>query len=108
VEIRAFSWDDAAPFNEIVGRLRQLPEVTAAASKLGLREAPFWGGSSATCIRGDCSGKPRREAPVKTEQNVPLLVVLNRIAKARNGSVWGYMEYQCEEGAIFSLTVVAE
>jgi hypothetical protein len=108
-QVHAFMWDKATPFREVLDRLRQLPEVTEAASKLGLREAPFEGGGGAICVRGDCAEEARPETAMETEKNVPLLEVLNRVAKAHNGAaVWDYIEYHCDRGTLFSLSAIAE
>jgi hypothetical protein len=59
-------------------------------------------------VRGDCTEKARPETAIETEKDVPLLEVLNRIAKAHNGAVWGYVEYHCDEGTLFSLNAITE
>jgi hypothetical protein len=111
-QVRAFGWDKATPFMEVLGRLRGLPEVAEAASRLGLREAPFEGGSSAICVRGDCAQEVRPktapETAIEIERNTPLLEVLNQIARAHRGAVWNYVEYHCDKGTLFSLSAIAE
>lgn len=109
-QISSFTWDRTTPFKEVLSRLRQLPEVTEAASKLGLSEAPFEGGGGPICLRGDCSQKtpPKAAEGIEIEQEVPLITVLNRVAQAHNGAVWNYSEFQCSNGRFFSLSVLAE
>jgi hypothetical protein len=108
VQIRSFSWDRATPVREVLDRLRQLPEVIQEASKIGLREAPIEGGSSTICIRGDCSEKTKPATMPETEESVSLLTVLNRLVRAHNGAVWDYSEYRCDNGSLFSLSVLSE
>jgi hypothetical protein len=108
VQIRSLRWDRNAPAREVISQLRQLPEVSEEARRLGLREAPIEGGSSTICIRGDCREKTRPDPLMEMEQDVPLLTVLNRVAQAHKGSVWGYSEYRCEKGTLFSLSVLSE
>jgi hypothetical protein len=111
VHISSFTWDRATPFTEVLSRLRTLPEVAEAASRLGLSEAPFGGGSSPLCVRGDCSQKaPPEAAPagIEMEQGAPLITVLNRVAQAHNGAVWNYSEFRCTNGRFFSLGALAE
>ncbi len=108
VQIRRFEWHRAAPMREALERLRQLPEVSAEALKLDLKEAPFEGGTSSLCIRGDCSQKPKPEQALEMEQDATLLTVLNQIARAHPGSIWNYSEYRCEQNSLFSLSVLAE
>ncbi len=108
VHIRNFAWDKSTPIREVLGRLRQLPELTEEASKLGLREAPIEGGASTICIRGDCSETSKPEKIPETEEAVSLLTVLNRVVQAHNGAVWSYSEYPCDNGTLFSLNVIAE
>ncbi len=108
VQIESFTWDKATPFRVVLGRVRQLPEVIEAASKLGLREAPYGGGASAICVRGGCGEKAQPESVIETEKNVPLLTLLNRVAQAHNGAVWDYSEFHCDKGTLFSLSVLAE
>lgn len=108
VQVRSFTWDKAAPVREVLDRLRQLPEVTEGASKLGLREAPLEGGSSTICIRGDCSEKPKPQTTLETEEGVALFTVLNRVVQAHSGAVWSYSEYRCDNGTLFSLGVLSE
>ena len=108
VRIRRFEWDRTASVLEVMDRLRQLPEVSEEALKLGLEEAPVEGGASAICIRGDCSEKPKPMKAVETEEGVTLLTVLNRIVRAHSGAVWSYSEYRCHSNTLFSLEVLAE
>jgi hypothetical protein len=108
VQIRTFEWDTNAPVGEVIDRLRHLPEVSGGALELGLKEVPFEGGMRAICIRGDCSEKPKRELALKTEEAVSLLTVLNRVVRAHIGAVWGYSEYRCDNGTVFSLEALAE
>jgi hypothetical protein len=108
VQIRRFEWDRSAPLREAIARLRSLPEVSAEALKLGLKEAPFEGGMSQICIRGDCSQKPKPEQALEMEEDVTLITVLNHIARAHAGSTWNYSEYRCDQNSLFSLGVLAE
>jgi hypothetical protein len=108
VQIRRFEWDRTAPMREAIDRLRHLPEVSAEALKLGLKEAPFEGEMSQLCIRGDCSQKPKPEQALEMEEDVTLLTVLNHIARAHAGSIWNYSEYRCDQNTRFSLGVLAE
>jgi hypothetical protein len=108
VQIQSFTWDRATPFRVVLGRIRQLPEVTESAVKLGLKEAPYGGGASAICVRGDCSKNAQPESLIVTEQNASLLTLLNRVAQAHNGAVWDYSEFHCDEGTLFSLSALAE
>jgi hypothetical protein len=108
VRIPRFEWDGGAPVGEAIDRLRQLPEVSQQAVKLGLREAPIEGGTSAVCIRGDCGQKQRRAALPEMEENATLLAVLNQVVHAHAGAVWIYSEYHCDKGRLFSLEVSAE
>jgi hypothetical protein len=108
VQIRRFEWDRAAPLREVIDRLRHLSEVSAGALKLGLAEAPFEGGMSQLCIRGDCSQKPKPEQALELEEDATLLTVLNHIARAHARSVWNYSEYRCGQKTQFSLGVLAE
>jgi hypothetical protein len=108
VRIRRFAWDRATSVREVMDRLRQLPEVSEEALKLGLVEAPIEGGASAICIRGDCGKKPKPVSAIETEEGVTLLTVLNRIVRAHSGVVWSYSEYQCDKGALFSLDVLGD
>jgi hypothetical protein len=108
VRIRRFEWDRAAPTVEAVARLRNLPEVSAEALKLGLKEAPFEGGMSQYCIRGDCSQKPKPEQALEMEEDATLFTVLNHIARAHAGSIWNYSEYRRDQDTRFSLGVLAE
>jgi hypothetical protein len=108
VRINSFSWDKNGSIREVLDRIRQLPEVTEAASRLGLREAPFEGAAGVTCLRGDCSEKTHQESIFETEKNVSLLEVLNRVAQAHSGIVWNYSEFRCEKGTLFSLGVISE
>ena len=108
LRIHSFEWDRNAPIKEVIDRLRQLPEVSEEAIKLGLREAPIGGGTSAICLRGDCSQKPRPATEPETEQDVSLLTLLNRIVQAHSHAVWDYSEYHCDGGALFSLSALAE
>jgi hypothetical protein len=101
-------WDRSAPLREAIARLRSLPEVSAEALKLGLKEAPFEGGMSQICIRGDCSQKPKPEQALEMEEDVTLITVLNHIARAHAGSIWNYSEYRCDQNSLFSLGVLAE
>lgn len=108
VQIRSFTWDKSMPLRGVLDRIRQLPEVTAAAAKLGLAEAPFEGGASPICLRGSCGEKAQPQMLIETEQNVPLLALLNRVAQAHSGAVWDYSEFHCDSGTLFSLSVLAE
>jgi hypothetical protein len=108
VQIRRFEWDTATPVPELIDRLRQLPEVSEEALKLGLEEAPIEGGASAVCIRGDCRNKPQVESQTEEEKGATLLTVLNRIVLAHSGSVWIYSEYHCGNGKLFSLETSAQ
>jgi len=108
VQVRSFTWDKATPVREVLDRLRQLPEVAEEASKLGLREAPLQGGASTICIRGDCSEKPKAETMLETDEGVSLFTVLNRVVQAHRGTVWNYSEYRCDNGTLFSLSVLSE
>jgi len=108
VRIRRFEWDRTTPVREVIDRLRQLPEVSEEASKLGLKEAPIEGGMSAICIGGDCSQKPRPVPVLETEEGATLLTLLNRIVKAHSRAVWSYSEYYCDEKTLFSLDVLAD
>jgi hypothetical protein len=108
VRIKRFEWDRAAPLRETVDRLRHLPEVSEEALKLGLREAPFEGGMSQICIRGDCTQKPKPASALEVEEDTTLLNVLNRVVDAHGGAIWNYSEYRCNENTQFSLSVLAE
>jgi hypothetical protein len=108
VRISDFEWDRAMPVREVIARLRQSPEVSEEASRLGLKEAPFEGGPSTICIRGDCSEKPKPVPMLETEEGETLLTILNRIVQAHRGSVWGYPEYRCGADTLFSVEVLAE
>lgn len=106
VQIQSFTWDKTMPVREVLDRIRQLPEVTGAAAKLGLAEAPFEGGASSICLRGSC-GEEAQPQMVETEQNVPLVALLNRVAQTHK-AVWDYSEFRYERGILFSLGVLAE
>jgi hypothetical protein len=108
VRIGRFDWDETTPVRETISRLRQLPEVSGEASRLGLKEAPIEGGMSAICIAGDCRQKPTPGPKLETEEGATLLTLLNRIVQAHSGSVWSYAEYQCGKDTLFSLEVLAE
>jgi hypothetical protein len=108
VQIRRFEWDRGAPVREVLDRLRQLPEVSEGAHKLGLREAPLEGGAISVCIRGDCGQKPRPVKALESEEDATLLAVLNRIVQAHGHAVWSYSEYHCNKGTLFSLSVLGE
>ncbi|HXC42388.1 MAG TPA: carboxypeptidase-like regulatory domain-containing protein [Candidatus Dormibacteraeota bacterium] len=108
VRIRRFEWDRTTSVREVVDRLRQMPEVSEEASKLGLKEAPLEGGTSVICIRGDCSKKPKPVPELEMEEGVSVLTVLNRVVQAHSDAVWSYSEYRCDKGTLFSLDVLAE
>ena len=108
VQIHKFEWDRATPVPELIARLRQLPEVSEEASKLGLEEAPIEGSASAICIRGDCRNKPQQKSIIEAEKGATLLTLLNRIVWAHSGSVWIYSEYRCTKGKLFSLEASAQ
>ncbi len=74
VQIRRFEWDRSAPMKEAIARLRDLPEVSAEALKLGLKEAPFEGGVSQL-----------EQALEMMEEDATLLTVLNHIAVLTGG-----------------------
>ncbi len=93
---------------EVIARLRHSPEVSEEASRLGLKEAPFEGGASVICLRGDCSEKPKPAPMLETDEGATLLTILNRIVEAHNGSVWSYSEYRCGADTLFSVEVLAE
>ena len=106
VQIQSFTWDKNMPLREVLARIRQLPQVTEAAAKLGLSEAPFEGGATRVCIR-NCREEVSPQMVVETERNVQLLAVLNRVAQAHK-AVWDYSEFRCERGTLFSFGVLAE
>jgi hypothetical protein len=108
VQIRMFEWDRTTPVREVIDRLRQLPEVSQAALKLGLKEAPFEGAAGQICIRGDCGEKLKLTPAPEKEEGATLLTVLNRIVQAHNRSVWSYSEYHCGKGTLFSFEVLAD
>jgi len=110
VRIRRFEWDRTTPVREVIDRLRQQPEVSEEATKLGLKEAPFEGsGMSAICLGHDCREKPKPVPAMETEEGATLLTVLNRIVQAHSGAVWSYSEYHhCDSNTLFSLDVLAE
>jgi len=108
VQIASFTWDATTPIPEVIAQLRRLPEVTQEVWRLGLREAPFEGGGSAMCVRGDCTPQPRPQPSLKTEKEVPLVTLLNRIVRAHKGGVWDYEERRCGSSTSFSLTVISE
>jgi hypothetical protein len=107
VQIQSLTWDKTLPLREVLDRIRQLPEVTEAASKLGLAEAPFEGGASTICLRGNCGEDAQPQMVVETEESVPLLTLLNRVAQVHK-AVWDYSELRCEKGTLFSLGVLPE
>jgi hypothetical protein len=108
VRISIFEWDRTMPVREVITRLRHSPEVSEEASRLGLKEAPFEGGWSAICIRGDCSEKPKPLPMLETEEGATLRRVLNQIVQAHSGSVWSYSEYHCGTDTLFSIDVLAD
>jgi hypothetical protein len=108
VQIPSFTWDKATPVKEVLGRINHLPEVTESASKLGLTEAPFEGAATTICLRGDCGEKVQPEAVLETEENVPLLVLLNRVVRAHKGAVWNYSEFHCGKDILYSFSVPAD
>jgi hypothetical protein len=105
VQIQSFTLDKTEPFSELLDRIRQLPEVTEAARKFGLTEAPFEGGPSTICLRGNCGGETQIQPIVQTEQSLSVFSLLNRVAKAHK-SVWDYSEFRCERGMLFSFSVL--
>ncbi len=108
VRIRRFEWDPEAPLREVLDRLRQLPEVSEGARKLGLQEAPLEGGAISICIGSNCDRTPRQVKELELEEDATLLAVLNRIVQAHGHAAWSYSEYHCNKGTLFSLSVLGE
>ena len=109
VRLPRFEWDRTTPVREVIDRLRQLPEVSEEALKLGLKEAPLEGsGISAVCLGHDCGEKPKSVPILETEEDATLLTVLNRIVRAHSGAIWSYTEYHCDKHTLFSLEALAE
>jgi hypothetical protein len=107
VRIHRFEWERTAPVREVIDRLRQLPEVSEAALKLGLKEAPIEGAAGSICLRG-CKEEVKSETAPELEEDATVLAVLNRIVKAHDRAIWTYSEYRCGRNTQFSLNVLAE